>query len=161
MVKRHYFLDPMRQFVKHSNHLASLLLGLAVLTGCVGTQTHSPVAVSTDKARVIAPDPAAQARVVETYGQLPLRFEANQGQTDPQVKFLSRGRGYTLFLTPSEAVMALRQPQGKPSTPGRVASRKRARPGGSFRTALRASRRPPWERSCAIRRSTRPLPTRS
>jgi len=42
------------------------------------------------------------------YGQLPLSFEVNQGQTDPTVRFLSRGQGYTLFLTPEEAVLALR-----------------------------------------------------
>ncbi|MGD9052771.1 MAG: SBBP repeat-containing protein, partial [Desulfobacterales bacterium] len=41
------------------------------------------------------------------YLNLPLSFEANQGQTDPQVAFLSRGSGYTLFLTDSEAVVAL------------------------------------------------------
>jgi hypothetical protein len=41
------------------------------------------------------------------YGQLPLSFEANQGQTDPRVHFLSRGQGYSLFLTDSEAVLAL------------------------------------------------------
>ncbi len=34
-----------------------------------------------------------------TYAKLPLSFEANRGQTDPQVRFLSRGPGYTLFLT--------------------------------------------------------------
>src|SRR5215471_1019847 len=39
--------------------------------------------------------------------QLPLAFEPNTGQTDPQVKFLSRGNGYTLFLTKDEAVLAL------------------------------------------------------
>ncbi len=39
--------------------------------------------------------------------RLPLRFEANRGQSDSQVEFLSRGRGYTLFLTPAEAVLAL------------------------------------------------------
>jgi len=33
------------------------------------------------------------------YGRLPLSFEANTGQADPRVKFLSRGSGYTLFLT--------------------------------------------------------------
>ena len=33
------------------------------------------------------------------YAKLPLSFEANQGQTDARVKFLSRGPGYTLFLT--------------------------------------------------------------
>ena len=43
---------------------------------------------------------------------LPLVFEANQGQTDSQVKFLARIPGATLFLTEREAVLALRQPSG-------------------------------------------------
>jgi hypothetical protein len=43
---------------------------------------------------------------VDAYGQLPLSFEPNVGQTDPSVKFLSRAAGYTLFLTQSEAVFA-------------------------------------------------------
>ena len=55
-----------------------------------------------------AATPAATLRLVESYGKLPLSFEANQGQTDGQVKFLARGRGYTLFLTGDEAVLALR-----------------------------------------------------
>jgi hypothetical protein len=38
-----------------------------------------------------------------------LSFEANAGQVDSQVRFLSRGRGYTLFLTGDEAVLALRK----------------------------------------------------
>ena len=42
--------------------------------------------------------------------QLPMRFERNDGQTDPQVKFLSRGQGYTLFITPGEAVLAMHSP---------------------------------------------------
>jgi uncharacterized protein (TIGR03437 family) len=37
-----------------------------------------------------------------------LSFEANRGQADPQVKFLSRGQGYSLFLTGTEAVLQLR-----------------------------------------------------
>jgi hypothetical protein len=53
------------------------------------------------------PNSAARSRLVANYGQLPLRFEANQGQIDAQVKFLSRGSGYTLFLTGNEAVFAL------------------------------------------------------
>src|SRR5260370_23169016 len=51
--------------------------------------------------------PAQRATIVEGYGRLPLTFEANQGQTDPQVKFVSRGARYNLFLTTSEAVLAL------------------------------------------------------
>ncbi len=38
---------------------------------------------------------------------LPLYFEANQGQTDDRVQFLSRGLGYTAFLTPTEIVFRL------------------------------------------------------
>ena len=48
--------------------------------------------------------------IVNTYGQIPLYFEANQGQADSQVRFLSRGKGYTLSLSPSEAVLTLRKP---------------------------------------------------
>jgi hypothetical protein len=50
-----------------------------------------------------------RAQIAETYGKLPLSFEANQGQSDKQVKFLSRGQGYTLFLTGDEAVLSLRR----------------------------------------------------
>lgn len=39
--------------------------------------------------------------------QLPLIFEPNVGQTDPQVSFVAHGNGYTLFLTPNQAVMTL------------------------------------------------------
>lgn len=42
------------------------------------------------------------------FGALPLAFEANTGQTDPQVLYLTRGQGMTVFLTATEAVMALR-----------------------------------------------------
>jgi hypothetical protein len=47
----------------------------------------------------------------------PLSFEANQGQTDPAVKFLSRGDGYALFLTSDSAVFRLPTPS-KDSAPG-------------------------------------------
>ncbi|MBV9471000.1 MAG: hypothetical protein JOZ57_17320, partial [Abitibacteriaceae bacterium] len=53
------------------------------------------------------PDLATAQRIQHSYGQLPLSFEANAGQTASPVKFLSRGRGYNLFLTPTEAVLAL------------------------------------------------------
>jgi hypothetical protein len=49
---------------------------------------------------------------VEDYGKLPLIFEPNLGQTDEKVKFISRGHGYGLFLTGTEAVLSL-QKQGK------------------------------------------------
>jgi hypothetical protein len=45
-----------------------------------------------------------------TYSSLPLNFELNQGQTHERVKFLARSNGYVLFLTATEAVMALENP---------------------------------------------------
>src|SRR5215217_6971792 len=43
----------------------------------------------------------------EAYRQLPLSFEANRGQVDQQVKFLTHGSGANLFLTDNEAVVSL------------------------------------------------------
>ena len=51
----------------------------------------------------------ASATAAAAYGQLPLSFEINQGQTDPTVNFLAHGAGYGLFLTPSEAVLSLQE----------------------------------------------------
>jgi Tol biopolymer transport system component len=48
--------------------------------------------------------------LTDAYRNLPMTFEKNQGQVDPRVKFISRGSGYNLFLTPDEAVLALNRP---------------------------------------------------
>jgi hypothetical protein len=39
---------------------------------------------------------------------LPLTFEANQGQVNTQARFVSRGNGYTVFLTTGGMVLSLR-----------------------------------------------------
>ncbi|HWO30920.1 MAG TPA: hypothetical protein VNO32_19160, partial [Candidatus Acidoferrum sp.] len=65
----------------------------------------SPVA-----AKLATPlSPAQKEDWARGYAKLPLAFEANQGQTASDVRFLSRGDGYSLFLTGQEAVLALRQ----------------------------------------------------
>src|SRR5205814_7534586 len=56
---------------------------------------------------------ATDARLSESYGKLPLQFEANRGQTDKAVRFLSRGPGYSLYLTAGEAVLVLAKPDAK------------------------------------------------
>lgn len=50
---------------------------------------------------------------IETYQHLPMVFEENRGQTDPLVRYLSRSRGATLFLTDSEAVATLGPPESR------------------------------------------------
>jgi hypothetical protein len=85
--------------------------------------------------------PTSRARVVAGYGRLPLSFEANHGQTDGRVRFLSRGSGYTLFLTENEAVMALSnsgvrsQKSGATSRPS-VVSRHLKRPVRSLQSKM-------------------------
>ncbi|MDQ3181351.1 MAG: SBBP repeat-containing protein, partial [Acidobacteriota bacterium] len=54
-------------------------------------------------------DEAIQAQASDAYGKLPLSFELNQGQTDEQVKFLSQGSGYSVFLNSGEVVTRLRK----------------------------------------------------
>src|ERR1700704_183736 len=54
---------------------------------------------------------ATDARVSESYGKLPLQFEANRGQTHKDVRFLSRGPGYSVYLTAGEAVLVLAKPK--------------------------------------------------
>ncbi len=54
----------------------------------------------------------SRANITAAYGKLPLSFEANRGQTDARVQFISRGSGYTLYLTATEAVLTLQRPLG-------------------------------------------------
>jgi Beta-propeller repeat len=68
----------------------------------------------------IAPNPAAHtyktpaarhdlAKVKESYSKIPLSFVPNQGQADKNVKFTSRGNGYSLALAPAAFVVQSRQ----------------------------------------------------
>jgi hypothetical protein len=53
--------------------------------------------------------PSASQGVAPDYKGLAAYFEENHGQTDSRVRFLSRGPNYTIFLTPQQAVLALRK----------------------------------------------------
>ena len=85
----------------------STAIACAVLVGATmvaTTQACTAVAAERRAGTAAPTKPAAD------YGRLPLAFEANQGQSDGQVKFLARGDGYSLFLTATEAVLSLRAP---------------------------------------------------
>src|SRR5690349_2293634 len=56
-------------------------------------------------------DTSTKAQIAHRFGELPLSFELNKGQTDESVKFLSHGPGYDLFLRDNEAVLSLRKLQ--------------------------------------------------
>lgn len=61
--------------------------------------------------------PTSKARVLKTYGALPMSFELNQGQADRTVQYLARGQGYAIFLKPSEAVLAMQPPRQNTRVP--------------------------------------------
>lgn len=128
--------------------LAKRLTGLIIATGLlvgsiampVFTQSRISPAGVVNKAPTLqkANQPGSQSthpesieqakeRADEAYGKLPINFEANRGQTDESVKFLARGRGYSLFLTSTEAVLSLRKEArpGKSDSPTAKAGRGR------------------------------------
>ena len=75
---------------------------------------RSPAAASPDSKLSRAKE---DSRWAETYGKLPLSFEENQGQTAQQVRYVTHGDGYELFLTPQEAVLALAAPASHDFSP--------------------------------------------
>lgn len=73
------------------------------------------------------PSTAERGRIQNVYGALPLAFEKNDGQADPAVQYAARANGYTLFLTPTDAVFSIHGPSSRrtsESTAGRPALRK-------------------------------------
>ena len=102
--------------------IRGLLWGLVILVGLiwvpwsagVGSQGSTlsavrPLSLAVRPLPTIESDTVIKAEVQAAYSELPLFFEVNQGQVDPQVKFLSHGSGSTLFLTDTQAVLVLQQ----------------------------------------------------
>src|SRR5688572_24581977 len=85
-----------RDFLRHS----------LFVVGFVAIAALAPSGIAAEHGARIAP--ATKAQLLDAYGKLPLHFEVNSGQSDRDVKFISRGAGYTLFLTGAEAVLSLR-----------------------------------------------------
>ncbi len=87
-------------------------------TPLVAAPAHADAAVLTTLASMRPPaapaasaaTPTQEAQVKENFGRLPVTFEQNVGQMDASVHFFTRGPGYGLFLTSTEAVMVLQQP---------------------------------------------------
>ncbi len=85
--------------------------------------------------QVKAVDDETRVRVTEVYNKLPLSFEENRGQVDKEVGYISRGHGYMLYLTPTEAVLALRRADA-----GTRKGKRRWRPQRRPQSATRAPR---------------------
>src|SRR5262252_4988859 len=93
--------------------LASLY---ATLSQAALAQRDVPTEIQRRETNPSVFDGRRETRLRDAFRQLPLRFEANIGQTDPEVKFLSRQRGFNLFLTDRDAVMAITAPSAGQSS---------------------------------------------
>src|SRR5439155_23805895 len=87
-------------------HLTNAIVSTVIVSGALVVLSAS--VVSAEGRKIPESSSTSKARLQEAYGRLPLSFEANRGQTDPQVRFLSRATGHTLFLAPTEPGLMLR-----------------------------------------------------
>src|SRR5467141_912253 len=71
----------------------------------ISSALAASAALATQTREKSASGSVVPGRANEAFANLPLYFEPNQGQTEGQVKFLSRGAAHTLFLTHSKAVL--------------------------------------------------------
>jgi hypothetical protein len=86
-------------FIYSSAHRMSA--GLAS-SGLTAHRAASPL-----HARSQSVPPAVREHVRARFAALPLAFEKNEGQANERVQYLARGSGYNLYLTASDAVLAV------------------------------------------------------
>lgn len=84
-----------------------LCLWLLLFLGCL---LCVPVTAGYNDPRIAKPQSSKAAHLLGRYARLPMSFEPNQGQSDPSVKFVSRGLGYTSFFAQGEVMFALNKP---------------------------------------------------
>jgi hypothetical protein len=108
-------------------HTSRLVTACGVAAAVLGGITSPGTVTSTAPVRE-----DDHARVLRDFARSPLSFEENQGQTDPRVRYLTRGRGYTLYLTRQDAVFSLSGVRSEPGATGPPPTP----PGAALRMAL-------------------------
>jgi hypothetical protein len=111
-------------------------LGVLLAFLFVGVAFFGPIPASNEPA--MAGRASDAHTILASQAQTPLHFEPNQGQTDASVQYLARGGGYTLFLTPGEAVLSLRPRGGSRGRGAGIGSRGRGAGIGNPEGAARA-----------------------
>ncbi len=105
--------NAVQEVLKLSNVLDATALRRRCLAGVVSALLlllfASVASAQTNQGGGAAPTPAPMPKdrqIAASAIHIPLFFEANKGQTDPSVRYLTRSNGYTMFLTPTETVLA-------------------------------------------------------
>lgn len=82
-----------------SSSICCLFLAIGIL---------APAGALARQATLAQLDGGGKARISENYGRLPISFEANRVQADGEIRFLTQGNGFGLYLRATEATLMLR-----------------------------------------------------
>jgi hypothetical protein len=82
------------------------MLGIALLSLTAFSLVSSP-AISSTKNRSASRAIETSQPPVEAVDGVPMAFEVNVGQRDERVRFVTRGRGYAVFLTDEDLALSL------------------------------------------------------
>ncbi|HTS13041.1 MAG TPA: choice-of-anchor D domain-containing protein [Candidatus Limnocylindrales bacterium] len=99
----------MRASLLHFGAAVTVVVIVAIVAFSVAHREIKMRAGSETRARQVTH--LTEHQIADSYGEMPLRFEKNIGQTAPEVQFLSHGSGYQIFLTPQQVVLELNHPE--------------------------------------------------
>lgn len=94
--------DPFRRVVSAIRRVAYLSAAGLILLNQVNAQGIPSIGVNPQKVSANRVE-----RFADQYGKLPLSFEPNRGQADHNVRFLSRGSAYGIYVTDQGPIIAL------------------------------------------------------
>lgn len=97
-----------------TSRVLSLGLGIGIALAA-GSAVRGPLAPTVANAQ--------PSLAVARLAQSPLSFEANHGQTDPSVRFLTRGTGYHVWVQPTALTLMVAQPEKQKSPAEMMASK--------------------------------------
>ncbi|MGA2418746.1 MAG: choice-of-anchor D domain-containing protein [Candidatus Acidiferrum sp.] len=91
--------------------LAGSFLFVTVFRGIRNSSRNNSSLILTASHAPSSANSADKSASLRAFGSLPLSFTENQGQLAQEVRYSTHGAQYDLFLTPQEAVVALRRSQ--------------------------------------------------
>lgn len=95
------FCEAKGKKILKSNTAVCLLVGIFL-----GLSSWS-LSYGQERARVRIPAAGPRAKEGISFDRIPLGFEKNKGQVNPQVRYLARGQGFRVFLTRDDATLQL------------------------------------------------------
>ena len=98
--------------MEHIKHISKVSIGIAglclLVIGFIFYGIHYEKFLNSKQAKTIG-SVEVKNKIAANFLKMPLSFESNNGQANNQVKFFTRGHGYSLFFTSNELVFTLQK----------------------------------------------------